>query len=147
MAKTVIVGEGGARIHNRYCPQCRRLLMPERILANGVNCPRCGFFTWADYKKYPRFADIPNPEEFAEPEDFSKTQAKVKPGEEIKTVPPRTTKAKTTSKKPTKKVATTKKQNVELVDSNSPYAEIFNPYDGSPRTDEPPKINESEEGE
>ena len=73
MAKTFVVGVGRSMRVNRYCPQCRKEVSQERILSNGVDCPRCGFFRWQDYKLYPKFIDIPDPEDLMEPENLSKT--------------------------------------------------------------------------
>jgi ribosomal protein L37AE/L43A len=66
MAKTVIVGSSERKVS--YCPQCRKPIPKESRTENGVKCPRCGFFNWADFAKYPPFMNIPEPG----PEDSAK---------------------------------------------------------------------------
>jgi len=61
MAKVMVVGELFRK--NSYCPQCRKRVPDENKRENGIKCPRCGFFRWEDYKKYPSFTSIPEPTE------------------------------------------------------------------------------------
>jgi ribosomal protein L37E len=58
MAKIITIGEEDAYI-SRYCPQCRIQVEDDAITARGLQCRRCGFMSWNDFKNYPSFVAIP----------------------------------------------------------------------------------------
>ena len=134
MAKKYVVGQNFRLKPNQFCPQCRKQVPPSEIFEEGVKCPRCGFFSWEDYKKYPKFTSIPEPSDYAqEPENLSKTSVRVKPGEKI----PGTEKKKTTKKSKAEQSAERKKKSdVKPITKDSEYSTIFEPVADSEEREE-----------
>lgn len=93
MAKIITVGSEVRK--SSFCPQCRKRVPKENRTDKGVKCPRCGFFRWAEFDKYPPFAPIPVPtpldkkesEQFLDKLSSKKPLVKKEKVEEPKSVP------------------------------------------------------------
>jgi ribosomal protein S27AE len=59
MAKIIVVGAVERKVS--YCPQCRKKVPDANRLERGIKCPRCGFFSWEEFKKYKSLDGVPIP--------------------------------------------------------------------------------------
>jgi len=60
MANVIIVGSSLRK--GSFCPQCRKKVPKENRLENGIKCPRCGMFKWAEFLKYKSLDGVPVPD-------------------------------------------------------------------------------------
>ena len=87
MAKVMIIGDTIRK--NSFCPQCRKRISSTGRKPNGVKCPRCGFFKWEEYAKYPSFTSVPEPtvQEVKQTSEFLAKlidKGKIKPESKVK---------------------------------------------------------------